>query len=63
MNCPNTRYNWLPSELFLHKLHEFFFYYIKDNRIDSSQETTGYQSYMRGFVRKQGWLSQMARAK
>jgi hypothetical protein len=41
----------------------FFFYYIKDNRVDFSQVTTGHQSHMLEFVRKQGWLSQVAGAK
>lgn len=39
-----------------------FFYYTKDNRIDFHKKQQ-YQSYMREFVKKQSWLSQMARAK
>lgn len=60
MNCPNTRHivGFLVNQIFLCKLHEFLDY-IKDNRISSPQVTTGHQSHMLEFVRKQGchkWL-------
>lgn len=59
------------NQIFLRKLHGgffccffFVFDYIKDNRrIGFSQVTTGHQSHMLEFVRKQGCLSQVARAR
>lgn len=59
MNCPNTRHivGFLVNQIFLRNYMNFFDY-IKDNRrIGFSQVTTGHQSHMLQFVRKQGCFS------
>lgn len=59
MNCPNTRHivGFLVNQIFLRNYMNFFDY-IKDNRrIGFSQVTTGHQSHMLQFARKQGCFS------
>ena len=59
MNCPSTRHivGFLVNQIFLRNYMNFFDY-IKDNRrIGFPRVTTGHQSHMLQFVRKQGCFS------
>ena len=65
MNRPNTRHTvgFLVNPIFLRNYMNFLDYTKDNRRIGFSRVTTGHQSHMLEFVRKQGCLSQVAGAR